>query len=117
MGCCGCVSCGVSTRFFFFSSRRRHTRLVSDWSSDVCSSDLKRDAAQIACPGCQRLRGIALAFSVAGVRAFGMDVGDAQGEFDLATQTLKVAGECVIHGPKAVPEHVDVGDYRRETQR
>src|SRR5258706_2832670 len=25
--------------FLFFSSRRRHTRLVSDWSSDVCSSD------------------------------------------------------------------------------
>src|SRR5438046_9950455 len=25
---------------FFFSSRRRHTRLVSDWSSDACSSDL-----------------------------------------------------------------------------
>src|SRR5438093_10715566 len=25
---------------FFFSSRRRHTSLVSDWSSDVCSSDL-----------------------------------------------------------------------------
>src|SRR5438046_5389328 len=25
---------------FFFSSRRRHTRLVSDWSSDVCYSDL-----------------------------------------------------------------------------
>src|SRR5262249_57973571 len=25
---------------FVFSSRRRHTRLVSDWSSDVCSSDL-----------------------------------------------------------------------------
>src|SRR5438046_10664840 len=28
---------------FFFSSRRRHTRLVSDWSSDVCSSDLRLD--------------------------------------------------------------------------
>src|SRR5262249_58242523 len=27
-------------RVFFFSSRRRHTRLVSDWTSDVCSSDL-----------------------------------------------------------------------------
>src|SRR5258705_11893054 len=26
---------------FFFSSRRRHTRCLSDWSSDVCSSDLK----------------------------------------------------------------------------
>src|SRR5262249_56352875 len=30
---------------FFFSSRRRHTRLVSDWSSDVCSSDLATAAA------------------------------------------------------------------------
>src|SRR2546428_4648409 len=27
-------------RFFFFSSRRRHTRSDRDWSSDVCSSDL-----------------------------------------------------------------------------
>src|SRR6516162_10975143 len=29
----------VSDKFFFFSSRRRHTRLQGDWSSDVCSSD------------------------------------------------------------------------------
>src|SRR5688572_31194363 len=28
------------TMFFFFSSRRRHTRFDCDWSSDVCSSDL-----------------------------------------------------------------------------
>src|SRR5205814_5375651 len=27
--------------FFFFSSRRRHTRCLSDWSSDVCTSDLE----------------------------------------------------------------------------
>src|SRR6267143_3130209 len=27
--------------FFFFSSRRRHTRWNCDWSSDVCSSDLE----------------------------------------------------------------------------
>src|SRR3989337_3642113 len=27
--------------FFFFSSRRRHTRCYRDWSSDVCSSDLR----------------------------------------------------------------------------
>src|SRR5690606_39332312 len=27
--------------FFFFSSRRRHTRFSRDWSSDVCSSDLR----------------------------------------------------------------------------
>src|ERR1022692_4374917 len=31
---------GPSFCFFFFSSRRRHTRLQGDWSSDVCSSDL-----------------------------------------------------------------------------
>src|SRR5205814_6772241 len=30
--------------FFFFSSRRRHTRCLSDWSSDVCSSDLRLEA-------------------------------------------------------------------------
>src|SRR5262245_65142832 len=30
--------------FFFFSSRRRHTRCLSDWSSDVCSSDLELEA-------------------------------------------------------------------------
>src|SRR5947199_7493030 len=30
-----------SAAFFFFSSRRRHTRCLSDWSSDVCSSDLR----------------------------------------------------------------------------
>src|SRR5690554_7309688 len=29
--------------YFFFSSRRRHTRCGRDWSSDVCSSDLKRE--------------------------------------------------------------------------
>src|SRR5438874_8987884 len=28
--------------FFFFSSRRRHTRSLRDWSSDVCSSDLRK---------------------------------------------------------------------------
>src|SRR5256886_3384393 len=31
----------VSFFFFFFSSRRRHTRFDCDWSSDVCSSDLR----------------------------------------------------------------------------
>src|SRR6266511_3102726 len=30
--------------FFFVSSRRRHTRFSRDWSSDVCSSDLKKMA-------------------------------------------------------------------------
>src|SRR5207245_6444025 len=43
----------VDRLFFFFSSRRRHTRCYRDWSSDVCSSDLDlgltldRDALQL----------------------------------------------------------------------
>src|SRR5687768_15584923 len=35
---------GVGELFFFFSSRRRHTRCSRDWSSDVCSSDLEEAA-------------------------------------------------------------------------
>src|SRR5256885_584844 len=35
-----CVCYSGEILFFFFSSRRRHTRLQGDWSSDVCSSDL-----------------------------------------------------------------------------
>src|SRR2546426_6802603 len=43
--------------FFFFSSRRRHTRLQGVWSSDVCSSDL-----------CQRIRmTLSRGFSSAGI--------------------------------------------------
>src|SRR5947207_3218786 len=34
-------------QWFFFSSRRRHTRSLCDWSSDVCSSDLAERAAQV----------------------------------------------------------------------
>src|SRR2546430_6458397 len=41
-----CAVCSVAldcrgSCFFFFSSRRRHTRFDCDWSSDVCSSDLE----------------------------------------------------------------------------
>src|SRR5256885_6255740 len=36
----GWIICVGPQWFFFFSSRRRHTRLQGDWSSDVCSSDL-----------------------------------------------------------------------------
>src|SRR5438067_1202482 len=38
--------------FFFFSSRRRHTRSKRDWSSDVCSSDLKDIAYTRHCESC-----------------------------------------------------------------
>src|SRR2546430_8066919 len=45
------VKIATSLSFFFFSSRRRHTRFDCDWSSDVCSSDLykksRRENAEI----------------------------------------------------------------------
>src|SRR5438309_12037028 len=68
--------------YFFFSSRRRHTRWNCDWSSDVCSSDLVKIAARVVgleclrcsalfegaaiftgCPRC-RDRGVAASLSV-----------------------------------------------------
>src|SRR2546427_8246182 len=39
-----CFSEFFGVSFFFFSSRRRHTRFDCDWSSDVCSSDLEQTA-------------------------------------------------------------------------
>src|SRR2546427_4833187 len=36
----------IYNSFFFFSSRRRHTRFDCDWSSDVCSSDLLQRVLQ-----------------------------------------------------------------------
>src|SRR5256885_3379268 len=41
---------------FFFSSRRRHTRLQGDWSSDVCSSDLDAGLRQSGPERVQALR-------------------------------------------------------------
>src|SRR5579862_1050565 len=38
--------------FFFFSSRRRHTRWNCDWSSDVCSSDLSTKSTLLHLLGC-----------------------------------------------------------------
>src|ERR1039458_10693094 len=43
---------------FFFSSRRRHTRCLSDWSSDVCSSDLNLVAEPDGRPGCVLIRAL-----------------------------------------------------------
>src|SRR5690242_21861838 len=54
--------------FFFFSSRRRHTRLTCDWSSDVCSSDLPfimRYASHDVAP---ELHGLAHQFASVGKR-------------------------------------------------
>src|SRR5437899_7940341 len=48
----------VVIKLFFFSSRRRHTSCLSDWSSDVCSSDLSsiRSARIVTSPGSVTVR-------------------------------------------------------------
>src|SRR5258706_2110266 len=70
--------------FFFFSSRRRHTRLVSDWSSDVCSSDLEAWAYRIVVRECRsearRLRRSGV--SVVDLSESMAAAGDAFGEVD-----------------------------------
>src|SRR5205814_5196375 len=45
VGTCVLVDVRGKVFYFFFSSGRRHTRCLSDWSSDVCSSDLPRAVA------------------------------------------------------------------------
>src|SRR5947207_12220165 len=42
-----CAARSASTYAFFFSSRRRHTRSLCDWSSDVCSSDLRLKSSSV----------------------------------------------------------------------
>src|SRR6266446_7878443 len=68
--------------FFFFSSRRRHTRLQGDWSSDVCSSDLCDPGvhAEIAQPA-RAARGVHLDDRFEGRRRIGRqaDRRDARG--------------------------------------
>src|SRR5260221_7858676 len=47
---------GQAELVFFFSSRRRHTRSLCDWSSDVCSSDLEAMIPRVRGPSVQKRR-------------------------------------------------------------
>src|SRR5215212_11877015 len=79
--------------FFFFSSRRRHTRCLSDWSSDVCSSDLPLNALDG--PLLAYLSGLAHASASAPYAAVPVRIGTAQ---SLAIATaLPVAFGAVVH--------------------
>src|SRR5438128_396641 len=65
----------VAHQLFFFSSRRRHTRCYRDWSSDVCSSDLRAQRRDDTCGECNirvdllLLYPALVAISIAGVVA------------------------------------------------
>src|SRR5256886_12150985 len=66
-----------SVVLFFFSSRRRHTRFDCDWSSDVCSSDLRLDP-------CASCRYAGLTWSPDGRRLAFISSDSAKGEAQLA---------------------------------
>src|SRR5205814_5181414 len=72
---------------FFFSSRRRHTRCLSDWSSDVCSSDL----------------GLAPLVAIAG------GMGERRDDFDLALFGASTGTSIVPSGEWGRPRGADEG--------
>src|SRR2546428_1360231 len=73
IACIFYLLCGfiVWISFFFFSSRRRHTRSDRDWSSDVCSSDLQQPR------GTKHLPGLVI-LDLGGLRRFGLSGQDWQ---------------------------------------
>src|SRR5256886_7124384 len=72
--------------FFFFSSRRRHTRFDCDWSSDVCSSDLEELQAPV--PGPLRVRDRQEVAAPDRSRVVDEDVDPAEATMDLAGDPL-----------------------------
>src|SRR5690606_39918811 len=94
--------------FFFFSSRRRHTRFSRDWSSDVCSSDLPLDMFAWGCT---------MAFAANGVPPFGGDSVPAimrrvlHEEPDLgalAGELRELVAACLAKEPRSRPTAVEV---------
>src|SRR5207253_8359497 len=61
--------------FFFFSSRRRHTRWPRDWSSDVCSSDLQ---SRFVGRALDRLLALGPTAQVLGRAVIGLEPGETQ---------------------------------------
>src|SRR6266566_7614247 len=91
---------GSKTRgplLFFFSSRRRHTRLQGDWSSDVCSSDLDRaqELAQEALELAERLEEGA---GIAESHVWLGRIADRRGQHDVVDRAF----EDAIHGFEAL---------------
>src|SRR6266446_9240439 len=73
---------------FFFSSRRRHTRLQGDWSSDVCSSDLPflLGVERRLTPGIERINAL---FGLAGSTCvLGVHVDAVRAPIDLGSTDL-----------------------------
>src|SRR5256885_10625521 len=93
------IRAGVSRRScvsFFFSSRRRHTRLQGDWSSDVCSSDLSTIAVTLAAQGNENAVGFSLSFDPALASYNGASAGSAATEATLYVNTNQLDRKSVV---------------------
>src|SRR5947209_6457648 len=75
--------------FFFFSSRRRHTRYWRDWSSDVCSSDLA----------------VASPKNIAGAERLARDIAHTEREIAYYLDRLDVMDEQMAKGFGDQPAH------------
>src|SRR5262249_58149832 len=83
--------------WFFLSSRRRHTRLVSDWSSDVCSSDL--------------------ADRLSGPRAAELLAQHPLGRVSLPEEVARAAAFCALDAPAAMTGAILDVNGRSEERR
>src|SRR5256885_13315321 len=81
---------------FFFSSRRRHTRLQGDWSSDVCSSDLGgRGGRGLVCQHCLEYMHTWLGHDSAGVsHNFALKLEWVPGEARSEEHTSELQSPC-----------------------
>src|SRR5262245_64800217 len=74
--------------FYFFSSRRRHTSCLSDWSSDVCSSDL----GAVPVPG-----GVVIALSRLN-RVLDIDIPNRRVTVEPGVTNLEITRQVAPHG-------------------
>src|SRR2546430_11825501 len=83
--------------FFFFSSRRRHTRFDCDWSSDVCSSDLTLDVVMPECDGWTVLNKLKSDSKLAGIPVIMVTVVDNEAmglDMGARSEERRVGKEC-----------------------
>src|SRR5207249_5975372 len=89
--------------FFFFSSRRRHTRSKRDWSSDVCSSDLQMQLMVRALLSMNETPEPSDAADALALALCHLQVEQARRRFGLPDQdsSMKLAPQCVLPGCRA----------------
>src|SRR5690349_24610258 len=80
---------------FFFSSRRRHTRSLRDWSSDVCSSDLGSQASSVE----SAFSCCVWSYSRSAPCFAALPQASAQSSYFVRSEERRVGKECRSRGP------------------